>query len=177
MDLRCGAMKSDWKSDKAWADKFLPDIIKILAKNAGEFIDIDEADIETDARMATDLVITIKGGQVAVRIRRNGYGKYRDWTIRSRRDSGQKTELEKLQEGFARWYLYLWTTNSTIVDWILIDLNRVRDSGILQREYREISNGDGTHFIPIKTDTLKWHQCLIAEFQEDDYQPPLFKII
>jgi len=177
-------MKS-WQVDKCWADKFIPEITKILTQNAGAFLDVAIANDQDDMEKATDLVVTVTSGQVAVRIRRDGYKKkYRDWTIRSYRNSGSKTELEKLRDGFGRWYLYLWTNNLMIVDWILIDLNRARESGLLFKKRHHIQNKnknggpDGTYFVAISIPEIKNHGCLVNEFQPllKDYQVPLFKV-
>lgn len=171
-------MKS-WQIDKKWSDKFLPEIKRILVKNAGAFLEVAIAPDEDDQEKATDLIVTVDSGQVAVRIRRDGYNKkYRDWTIRSYRTSGQKTELEKLQSGFARWYLYLWTEQDSVNDWILVDLDKARISGLLFKQRHQISNNDGTYFIAISISEIKRYGCLVSEFSKvDTYQPPLFSTI
>ena len=170
-------MKS-WQSDKSWADKFIPEIAKILTQNAGTFLGVSVASDQEDMERATDLVVTVIGGQVAVKIRRDGYKKkYRDWTIRSFRKTGSKTELQKLIEGFAQWYLYLWTDNEIITDWILINMDKVRATNLLYIPRRPFSNNDGTYFIAISVPELKKHSCLVDEFRPSiNYQAPLFRI-
>lgn len=157
-------MKNDVKKDWEWADTFLPQIVDILKSNAIYILEIRIADSDKDTKEATDLVISVTGGDVAVRIRRGKYHKYRDWTIRSVRDSGAKTELNKLRDGFAKWYLYLWTDSENIVDWILVDLERSRSSGLLFKDRRNISNGDGTYFVAIPVNEIKRFNCLVSEY-------------
>lgn len=152
----CGAMS--YKSDKDWADGFLREIIEILRQNAPCFQNFSIADSSKN-----DVIIKTDGGDFAIRVRRDGYiKKFHDWTIRSYRANGQKTELEKLRDGFARWYLYLWTAGDSIIDWILIDLNRARETSLLYKSRHHISNGDGTYFIAITIRELERNGCLVA---------------
>lgn len=151
-------------TDRQWADYFLPDIKDILIHNTHHIIKVEVANDDQDTRQATDMIITVGSGDVAVRIRRDGYKqKYRDWTIRSFRRTGNKTELMKLREGFCRWYLYCWTENNQIIDWILIDLDIVRRSGLLDKKRYQISNWDGTYFIAISVKELKDNNCLVSD--------------
>lgn len=147
-----------------WANAYLPEIVEILRENSKHFVSITEAPLEDDALKATDLVIKVEGGDVAVRIR--GFDKeyyYRDWTIRSIIPSKNKTELQKLREGFADWYLYAWTNSDGKIDsWMLIDLDLVRKKRILDKPWRNIPNGDGTFFIAIPSQDLEDQDCLIA---------------
>jgi len=148
-----------WQIEKEWADRFIPEIKKILTSHAGLFVNVEISSDEIDQQQATDLIITIEGGQVAVRARRQT--NFRDWTIRSIVRTGNKTELQKIKEGFARWYLYLWTDNYKVVDWILIDLDKIRQDGILDKKRSHIPNGDGTWFIAIPTSEIK--EYLVAQ--------------
>lgn len=172
-------MKSDVYYDWNWSNQFIPDIKKILTKNAQIFLNIEIANAQDDMERATDFIVTVSSGQVAVRIRRDGYSnKYRDWTIRSFRSSGTKTELEKIRQGFASWYLYLWTTNNQIADWVLIDLNKVRSKGLLDIPRKQIPNKDKqTYFIAVPINEIKQNGCLIDEFQPNiNYQAQLFRV-
>lgn len=149
----------DWE----WSDTHLEEAIDILKANSMHMLTVNIATPDADMKRSTDLVITIEGGDVAVRVRRSSYlSRYRELTIRAWRSSGVKTELQKIIEGFGRWYLYLWAGNDGITDWILVDLNRLRDSTLLNRPY--IKNKDNaTGFIAIKDNELKEAGCLIAE--------------
>jgi len=117
---------------------------------------------DVDRRNATDMVVRLSGGDVAVRLRRADCD-YRDLTIRSKRDSGYRTELSKIRDGFGDWYLYGWLDGRNhISEWILVDLDELRTKQ-LWRGRREIPNGDGTWFIPIAADELKRCGCLVAD--------------
>ena len=124
---------------------------------------IDEASIEDDKHHATDFVAHIKGGDVAVRIRRPDC-LFRDWTIRSKIIYG-KTELAKLQDGFGDWYLYCWTNQKgNINEWMFIDLNLVRISGLLDKMALQfdIPNNDGTYFKSCSIAELIKNECLMS---------------
>ena len=155
---------SDWKADKAFSDKYFPQITTILEDNAKHIMNIAVAPYRDDIHKATDYIIEVKGGTVAARVRREAYGgDVRDWTIRSKRASGAKTELEKLKEGFARWYLYCWTTEGVITSWILVDLDIIREKDILGRHWDEKPNYDRrTWFILIPVIFLKTKGYLAA---------------
>ena len=154
-----------YKENRQWADSYLGQVAKILRENAAALMHVFIAPDDVDRKNATDVILRLAGGDVAVRLRRPGC-KYRDLTIRSRLESGYRTELSKIKEGFADWYLYGWLDHQGKIDeWILVDLDKAR-------AYRgwegckEISNTapyDGTYFIAIKLKNLRDHDCIIAE--------------
>ena len=149
-------------NDKQWSDHFIPQVTRILQSNASKIISIEVAPPDADAERATDMTIKVVGGNVAVRVRRDAT-RFRDLTIRSRRSSGRKTELEKIREGFADWYLYAWTINGTISEWVLVDLGRVRESGLLDKPRKEIPNKDGTtFFVGIPIAELEQNSCIVS---------------
>lgn len=147
--------------EKNWgySQKHIPNMIKILQDNAMHLIDIKIADEYKDKNESTDLVIQVMGGDVAVRTRKTNF---RDFTIRSKSYYGQKTELDKLREGFAKWYLYAWEDRNGEYDYILVDMDTVRESGILDIKRKEIPNVDGTKFVAIGLSELKNNDCIIA---------------
>lgn len=155
-------LRADVRRDWTWADRYLKDIARILKANAGRLIAIKVAPMTNDLEQATDLVISIEGGDVAVRVRRDC--KYRDLTIRAWRRSGTKTEIDKISSGFGRWYLYAWTdSKGKIVDWILVDLDKFRNSGLLEDNRRIIPNPDKrTGFKVYTINELSKNNCLIA---------------
>ena len=141
--------------DKRWADSKEQSIRRILEGNAMHMIDIRIADDEADMKRATDLVVTVAEGDIACRLRRSNC-RYRDWTIRSKRANGAETELSKLRKGFARWYLYGWEGPSGNIDeWMLIDLDKVRADGLLDKPRQDQLNKDGTtYFVSIGSTEL-----------------------
>lgn len=149
---------------KAWADIHTDEVIKILKENAIQhIIKIDVSDPEDDMGKATDMVIKVTGGDVAVRLR-TGERPERDLTIRSY-NKGYKTELEKLRDGFGDWYFYAWFgPDNHISEWLLADINQMRISEILDVPRFEIPNGDGTKFISITIDELQATACLITSY-------------
>lgn len=132
----------------------------ILKDNARYFINVSVANQELDTKQATDFVIKLEGGDIAVRIRRDDC-KYRDLTIRSI-NHGYKTEIDKIREGFGKYYLYCWTDSTgEVSEWILVDLDKVRNLNLMDNR-RDIPNGDGTYFIAISKKELNNNDCLLA---------------
>lgn len=146
-----------------YSQRHIPAMIRILRANAMHLISVEIADEHQDTKESTDLVVRVTGGEVAVRTRRKQYGKqYRDFTIRSKSRYGQKTELDKLREGFARWYLYAWEADYGY-DYILVDMDAVRSAGLLDVNRPERCNRDGTRFIAIDLAELRQHGCIVQE--------------
>lgn len=137
--------------DKRWADRFLPQIKRIL----GEHL-IGEAPFLEDAERNTDLIVLrLDPVRVACRVRRNSYLlNYSDeFTIRSGRPSGQKTELSKVIEGWGDYFFYGFSDAAevTLERWTLADLRVFRlwfamrlqaDAGTIPG--REKPNQDGS---------------------------------
>jgi len=154
--------QSEYGPNREFSDMFISQIKDILKTCLGDIKTIRVASDTEDQKQATDLVIqlTKKRGTVACRMRRDKIY-FRDLTIRSRSCCGQKTELDKLREGFADWYLYGWTKNGKIAEWILVDLRKVRTKGLLNQPRFEQSNTDGkTKFISISIRELFESCCL-----------------
>lgn len=118
--------------DKRWSDRFLPEIKSILGQHL-----ISEPAIQEDMYHNTDLVVLkLEAVRVGCRIRRpfnsKGdyvYPKYKDeFTIRSDRPSGNKTELAKIIEGWGNFFFYGWADDDEkcLQLWHLCDLNVFR---------------------------------------------------
>lgn len=144
-DLKVGAMKRpDWLDDREWADAFWPEIERVIRGVAGDIADVRLASVDEDRKSATDYIVTVSSGDIACRIRRKGKWKgFGDFTVRAWRKSGHETELAKLQRGFGRWYLYAWAENEHFGAWIFLDLDVLRESGLLGDDRQIIKNPDG----------------------------------
>jgi len=140
-------------------------IVDVLRDNAMHLLSVRVASSERDLKKATDLVISVDGGDVAVRIRRAKYkGRYRDLTIRAWREGGIRTELEKLVDGFGDWYLYAWSNgHGGLDDWFLVDLNKLRISGLLSTQHIRYNKDGQTGFISISDRELRTCGCMISE--------------
>ena len=152
---------TDFKTNWAFSEKYMPQIKQILAKHAGKFLLIQVANMEEDLTQAFDLdVIAGKKTHVSVRIRRASI-KFRDITIRAY-NKGHKTEIHKLREGFGDWYLYAWVgDNQKIVEYALIDIHAARD--LFMKEKPVIPNTDNaTGFVNYSFDELAQVGALIA---------------
>jgi hypothetical protein len=117
-----------WQGDKGWADQFMPDIKSVLGRHL-----LGEASLAEDAKHATDLVVLqMKDLRIAVRMRRRKYAENQyyvgQFTIRTERRSGAKTELAKLIEGWGDYYFYGFEGlhDGQLGIWHLIDLKEFR---------------------------------------------------
>lgn len=152
------------------SDMYLEAFKDILRRNSMNFLSLEVSDEYKDTQEATDMLIKIEGGDVALRVR-NPSCKFRDFTIRSRSKYGGKTEIDKLKEGFGDWYLYGWGDgNGNILEWILIDLNKLRQFRLLDKERQENWNHDGTKFIGIPIGELQMTGCLISKQLKENTQ-------
>jgi len=132
----------------AFAQELLPAIRNIV----GPLL-MQAAPWELDAEQATDLlVLKARDMRIACRVRRPGFGdKYR-WqiTFRSKLDSGVKTELQKIVDGWADAMFYGHADErGTLYRWFVVNLDSFRAHAIRHKdelEWGNQSNHDGTHF-------------------------------
>jgi hypothetical protein len=137
------------------------------------FMNVNTAPTKKDMEQATDLVLSVNGIDIAVRVRRHKFFKDGnklfglDWSIRSV-NNGHLTEIQKLQSGFGRWYFYGYSKDDKgqLIRWYLIDLDIVRNENILTMNYPEYPNGDGTSGKYIPINKLYEIDCIIATDEE-----------
>jgi hypothetical protein len=153
-----------YQHDRQWGVGYEEQVKIILKKLIHHCVVISVAPAEEDNKHATDFTIKLLGGAVAVRLRRSDC-RFRDLTIRSLRSNGAKTELAKIQEGFAARYFYGWTDiHRVIAEWILVDLDKMRSSQLFKIPRRPVPNGDGTFFVAFSIKDLIDAGCLL-EYQ------------
>ena len=168
-----------WQSDKAWSDRFIPTIKGIVGPHL-----LVESTIHVDQTQACDLIVLrARDMMIAARVRRPGYAdRYPlEFTIRSVRDTGAKTELQKLTDGFGDWMFYAHAADDTsafLARWMLLDLNAwrghlIRDRNAVQPEQK--SNGDGTHFVAFNVQRFTGSPPLIVACSHPDEMRPLDK--
>lgn len=117
---------ASWQHDHEWSRRFLREMKRIC----GEHL-IGEAPYEDDAERNTDLVVLrLEPFRIACRVRKFQYydrfgGQF---TIRSGRPSGHKTELAKIVEGWGHYILYGFCNEdqTALWAWVLGDLNVFR---------------------------------------------------
>ena len=154
--MNTNTFKYNWD----WQLQHIEQIKQILKKQAMHIVKVEIASPENDMQHATDLEIQIKGGSVAVRIRRDI--PYRDITIRAK-NGNSKTEIHKLREGYADWYLYAWTIENKIVEWVLLDINIMRLNKLFDETRPIIMNKDGyTGFITYSLPELNKIGAIVA---------------
>ncbi len=151
-------MTKAWKADKHWSDRFIPLIKPIL----GSYL-IGEAPMAEDQEHNTDLIVLrMEPLRIACRVRRASYlASYgNEFTIRSNRPNGAKTEWDKLMEGWGDYFFYGFADKeeTTLAKWTLGDLRvfrfwiwqwKIGHDGALPCE--DIPNDDGSSsFKPFK---------------------------
>lgn len=140
---------SNYRIDRVWADQYFLAIESVVRKIANRIITFTIAPEQDDTKEATDYLITVDKGTIACRIRRPNC-KYllthdKDFTLRAWRSKDMKTELAKIKEGFGQWYIYAWAKDrDSFEDWLLLDLNALRESPLLKSNRALIYNTDGT---------------------------------
>lgn len=151
-----------YDTDRRWSDAFIPAIKKIV----GPLL-LEESSFEVDTQQAADLVVmNARDKTIACRIRRSGYAnKYgHEFTIRAKRDTGTKTELEKIIDGFGDWMFYGHAAEDgmNVSRWMVISLPALR-AAIIRKQATAIkqSNADGTHFVAFDVRELP-DNCVIA---------------
>lgn len=120
-------MRTDWRSDKAWSDRFTDEIKGIL----GRFL-IGEIPVEDKTHNTDFMVFKMDAVRVACRIRRRdrNYGRYKkQFTIRSKRPSGAATEFNKMIRGWGDYLLYGFADNDgdRLFSWFIGDLSEFRE--------------------------------------------------
>jgi hypothetical protein len=163
-----------WRIDLERTQKCFRHVEALLLQHAMHLVRIVRAPEEDDQHRATDYVVEVQGGRVAVRHR---FGtSFRDWTIRAKRGDNTETELAKLRAGHAHRYLYLWhdATGARCEDWALIDLDLARASGLLAHDWPLTTNADKTTaFISIPIPAVRDRGALLASSraESDPWQP------
>ena len=113
-----------------------------------------------DMKEATDFLLDSNSGQIACRVlTKKNYEK--DITIRSYKN-GHKTEIDKLKEGYAKYYFYAWKTDTKILDYVILDIDVFRK--YLDNPIRIVDNGDNTGFnvYPLKS----IEDCILFQYEE-----------
>ncbi|HET7572127.1 MAG TPA: hypothetical protein VFJ77_05595 [Gaiellaceae bacterium] len=151
---------SGYRVDRAWSDRFVPELKRI----AGEHL-IGEAPEEEDRERGTDLIVLrLEPVRIACRVRRPAhlvpYG--HQFTIRTSRPSGARTELRKIVAGWGDYLLFGFADRDEqhLAQWFLGDLNVFREwrADEQARTHREPgtlrTNPDGTRFRAYGVDDL-----------------------
>jgi hypothetical protein len=150
-----------FKSNWSFSEKYIASIRDILQKNACYIVRVVVATPEEDMKQSTDLKVVVRAGDVAVRVRRK-HKTFRDVTIRAYKN-GNKTEIHKLREGYGDWYLYAWESETGIEEWVLLDINKMREAGLFDEKRPIIMNKDGqSGFVAYSIDEIRKAGALVA---------------
>ena len=121
---------SNWKNDKRWSDRFLPEIKGIIGTHL-----ITEPPYEEDAERNTDLmVLRLDAIRIGCRVRKFKFSEAypNEFTIRTVRPSGAQTELGKIIEGWGDYFFYGFADaqESGLFSWALCDLKKFLGLGL-----------------------------------------------
>jgi hypothetical protein len=171
---------SSYEEDREWSDLW----IEKIKATVGPLL-LAPTTFDKDVEQAADLIVLkARDMRIGARVRRQGYAKdYPDeFTVRSHRESGAKTELRKILEGWGDWLFYAHQYYEDIWPWYVINLdsfrcalavqgwayfkhNRVPTIRCGQRE-----NGDGTSFCWFKISSFPLDPPLLVA--QSSGQPP-----
>lgn len=164
MDSMVGARKPQMFRDNwNYSESKMEQVKSILKENAMNIVQIEVASPEDDMKHSTDLKVKVTSGDIAVRVRRP-YQNYRDLTIRAF-NKGLKTEIHKLRDGYCDWYLYAWENQfGKLKEWMLININILRNSGLLDMNRPVKMNKDGaTGFVSFSIRELEGINSVAAK--------------
>jgi len=118
-------VRNDYRGDKEWSDRFLPQIKAIIAEHL-----IHTAPFQEDISHNTDLIVlkTTDNIRFACRVRRPYYMDCKhEFTIRYKRESGVQTEWNKVIQGWGDYLFYgISGEGETIDAWGIGNLNVFR---------------------------------------------------
>jgi hypothetical protein len=131
---------TEFDRDYIWSNKFIPNIADKLGRSL-----ITPAPFEDDTKKNTDLIVLkLDAVRIGCRIRRHSYlTEYpNEFTIRTSRPTGARTEMSKIIEGWGNYFFYGFSNeNETEIEkWTLADLNVFRlwfNSFIAKHEGRQ----------------------------------------
>lgn len=160
-------MAGRYEENREFADSLSDTLKRIIHDNIGIIASVKASGHQADKATCTDFVVsTSSGNTIAARVRRPGV-MFRDFTLRAKSGSA-RTELEKIRDGYGDWFLYAWSAESgEIADWLLVDLNRLRLSGLLNQPRQIKDNTDGqTGFVTYTRSELRAADCIAKQMFE-----------
>lgn len=155
-------IKNDNDVFKSKYQDIIFDNLNLILKSLNK--ELEQSNFKQDTEEATDYTLFINKICVAVRNRKYEFKGYKDITIRCVSNKNNKTELDKIKEGYGDVYLYCWKTKegNDIDSYVLVDLNKLRFSKILSLDREILQNtNDNTKFINLSIDELHKNKCLI----------------
>ncbi len=129
--------------------QFMSEINQIMGENFWQLpqgeTNIELSTTAEDTKESFDMVYQSRV-ELSVRIRKNYYLKYCDFTIRTKAKGHGETEIDKLLSGKGSIYLYAWKSEDgeNLHAWVLVDINKIRND--LKNTGQARFNSDGTEF-------------------------------
>lgn len=151
-------------------NKFSKDIKKhinsALPNLSNAFSEYRPATDNEDANLSFDLVFNCTF-TISVRIRKYKYLKYRDLTIRSRSKQGNKTEINKINEGMAQVYFYAYMNEleNELIKVRIVNVESIRTL-TKKNEYSVKKNIDTTEFYTYSFEDIEKENGAIYKFDQ-----------
>jgi hypothetical protein len=160
-------INTPYQANRKFSDQQHALIVKVIKKHIGKMAEVTIANDLLDMHHCTDYVATIPYGHIACRIRSFSGLRYHQVTIRSKGYINTKVELDKLMEGgenCARWYLYSWLNpqKTDFAEYLIFDVGRFRQSGLIVMPEDIHKNDDGSEFFAWDVETLEEAGCVIV---------------
>jgi hypothetical protein len=175
----------NWQDDKKWSDRLIN-----RAKSYCGYHLIGVANEKEDQKHNTDLItLTMEPVRISVRIRRFEYWNTPEFrgqfTMRSKRPNGTKTELLKVRRGLGDYFFYAFADESgtKFQAYTILDLEEFREWHSLQTEKLDagqlpgkiLANLDGSSEFSI----YEWNQmppeAIVASTLPEEYLPKGYK--
>jgi hypothetical protein len=132
-----------------YGKRFNSKIARVLNKNTHLFSSFTKSTPKQDMQEGFDAIFTLPDIKIPIRIRKKKYLSFRDITIRSKLDTGSRTEIDKIRDGCGDYYFYAWETKNrnSFVAYVIFDINKFVKSGRIDKPSSEdVDNKDGTYF-------------------------------
>ena len=139
--------QDSYQRNRSFSDRMLPFALQLVAQLSYILVSVEVATKEDDCKHATDITIKVTGGSIAFRCRTFKVTA-REFTVRTRSRNGCETEWHKLSAGYGDFYLYCWAneTEDGFTDWVLLDLKKIREHGLLKKMEFGGRNNDKTEW-------------------------------
>jgi hypothetical protein len=144
-------------------NKYSSQIYRIINRIVYKFTELYPSTEYQDTNECFDVVYKCNEIRIPVRIRKHQYISFSDFTVRSRSYQNNRTEYDKLKDGYGDYYVYCWEDDkrSKIHSYMIINLHSFRDSGIINTSDNTAKNSDGTEFMSWSLTTLAKSKSLM----------------
>jgi hypothetical protein len=175
-----GKSVGSYRKRRSVSDSHLPEAKRIMAKHLIPLIaSVETAGDILDKREATDIIITCGKVCICYRCKSGKYRHLTDLNIRMSVESGCRTEVHKIREGYGAYYFFCWLdeTDSHIEKWMIIDLNVIREQNLLSLLVERRIPGLDCTFGTLKFDILEKAGAVLMTSWQRIQAPPIQEVL